>query len=222
MSFFRFMGWGKNLAKTTGSSNDKIECYCSDSNGFYLTKRQASVATSISIILLTLMLVIGYLWGQRNAIGEFTSKVVNDSFADQVNYSMHSMYKENNAADEDETEEKENELEEVNPEKQSIKKEIDAPVQVQQINNVPGLKHYAQLVGFGSRKNAEQFVNKLQKKGYTIVLIPRKSKTANNKVITWYQAVTEKFDNKADLEKVVDEIKVSERLNDIKFMTSTN
>jgi hypothetical protein len=244
MNFFRFIGWHKNFEKNNQEGFSKVECYCTDSNGFYITKRQASIATSLIIILITFMLIFGYLWGQRNAIQEFTSKVVADSFADQVNYSMYSMYGESaNSEEEDSDESKENnnDIEEEQGVEQQIKKPLitnstvkNDSSNVQNISNpqiqntlnsqqtTPNTKYYAQLVGFGSRKNAEQFVNKLQKKGYTVRIMPRKSKTSNGKVITWYQAITENFADKAQLEEVVNEIKISERLSDIKFMTTTN
>lgn len=232
MSFFKFMGQIKNF-EAIQNSNQK-ECYCSDSNGFYITKREASIATSIIIVLLTISLVVGYLWGQRSTIEEFTNKVVNDSLADQVNYSMYSMYGENSTNEESEVSKDNNTMEEApsnviqdNNSKQTTE-HIQSPNVLLKENQTlkedtkQDIKHFATLIGFGSKSNAQEFVNKLEKKGYNVLLIPRKSKTSKNKTITWYQITTPKFDDKEKLEKVVNEIKKIERLNDVKFMTSKN
>lgn len=79
-------------------------------------------------------------------------------------------------------------------------------------------QYYAELVGFGSKQRANEFCNRLQKNGISVVVKKRKSRTARGKNIFWYQAITEKFDNKSDLVAFVDIIKDKENLKGIKII----
>lgn len=196
--------------------------------GFFLTKRQASAVSAVSILLLLLTFIAGYFWGQKKSAEVFTDKVLNDSFSDQVNYSMYSMYGEQ-PSEEQSTEEQEEDQsgdEEMTsePEVKNEQEVVKTPEVVDNSNsNTEGsVKHYAQLVGFGSRRAAEQFANKIQKKGYNlnVYVITKKSKSARGKIITWYQVVTEELNDKEQLMNEVEKIKVGEKLTGIKFNTS--
>src|SRR5688572_7148733 len=97
MNFLRFISWNKSFSKEEYKIKD--ECICKTSSGLFITKRQASAITSTFLFLIMFILIFGYFWGQKKAIEEFTNKVVNDSFADQVNYSMYSLYGDSSAVD---------------------------------------------------------------------------------------------------------------------------
>lgn len=198
--------------------------------GFFLTKRQASAVSAVSILLLLLTFIAGYFWGQKKSAEVFTDKVLNDSFSDQVNYSMYSMYGEQ-PSEEQSTEEQGDEQgndEEITTEpdvknEQEVSKAPETTVvDNASQNSDASVKHYAQLVGFGSRRAAEQFANKIQKKGYNlnVYVITKKSKSARGKIITWYQVVTEELNDKEQLMNEVEKIKVGEKLTGIKFNTS--
>ena len=243
MSFQKFISWHKSFSKE-GFVEEKIECFCKDTNGFYITKRQASAGSSVIIFLATLLFAIGYLLGQRKAIQEFTSKVVNDSFADQVNYSMYSLYGDNSNI-EQEVEQPDNfhnsidlknttesilkndavtsqanlptTVEPSEGAKSKVENDIKTDNSSSEIKS--DVKHFAILIGFGSKKFAEQFVNKVEKIGYTVYIMPRKSKTSKGKEVNWYQIITDSFDDKSKLIDVTNKIKASQRLNDIQYMT---
>jgi len=232
MNFLRFINWQKNFTKEV-YAQDRQECLCIESSGFFITRRQASAISSVIILMFTVILVFGYFWGQRKAIEEFTNKVVNDSFADQVNYSMYSLYGDNSIIDNDEENEKLNIQESNVIDKQKnimpepslqnqgvLENKSDINDNFKQISNTinPKTKYYAQLIGFGSRKAAEQFVNKVQKKGYNVFIVPRKSKTSSGRIITWFQAITDKFDDESKLMDMANRIKMSERLGEIKVL----
>jgi len=77
---------------------------------------------------------------------------------------------------------------------------------------------YAELIGFGTAKAANRFVDKLKKQGFSVVLRRRRSKSSKGKTIIWYQVITEKFDNKSDLIAFVDIIKDKERLKGVRII----
>ena len=79
-------------------------------------------------------------------------------------------------------------------------------------------EYYAELVGFGSKTSANVFCNRLKKRGIAVVLKKRRSKTSRGRNVDWYQAITEKFDNKSDLVAFVDIIKDKENLKGIKIV----
>ena len=55
------------------------------------------------------------------------------------------------------------------------------------LNETSNKKAYAQLVGYGNKKVAKEFFNKLKNKGYPVIFKERAG--SNNKL--WYQIVTE-------------------------------
>ncbi len=66
--------------------------------------------------------------------------------------------------------------------------------------------HVAQLVGYGTHKKAEAFVNRLAKRGIATDLKKRVSSTKSGKKITWYQVVTKPYAHKNELQSLVDRI----------------
>jgi hypothetical protein len=81
-------------------------------------------------------------------------------------------------------------------------------------------QYYAELVGFGSKNAANAFCSRLKKRGITVNLKKRRSRTSRGRNVDWYQAVTEKFDNKSDLVAFVDIIKDRENLKGVKIIES--
>lgn len=77
---------------------------------------------------------------------------------------------------------------------------------------------YAELVGFGTKSAAQAFYNRLKKEGISVILKKRTSKNSRGRIMCWYQAVTEKFDNKRDLIAFVDIIKDKENLKGVKII----
>ena len=79
-------------------------------------------------------------------------------------------------------------------------------------------QHYAQLAGFSSLKNAEAFVVRLNKKQIPVLIKERVSRTAKGRSVTWYQVVTEPYEDQDALNSVVDILKKEEKLHDVRIM----
>lgn len=77
----------------------------------------------------------------------------------------------------------------------------------------------AQLIGFGTLRAAQQFVDRLQQKNMPVRVQERHSKTAQGKEVIWYQVTTELFSDKHELTAFVERIKKEERLKDIRIVT---
>jgi hypothetical protein len=187
-----------------------------NSNGFFITKRQASAFTTITLLLLVGALIVGYFWGQKSAIKEFTNKVMEDSFADQVSHSFYSLTGGSSEKNDEGADLQSNsELQKI---EQDGENEPNAQAQSEDQRVKPIKTFYAELVGFGSMKAANQFVNKMQKKGYNILIRQRISKTSRGKKVSWYQAVTQNFDDMSKLKDLIERIKSSEKLYGVKIV----
>lgn len=86
-------------------------------------------------------------------------------------------------------------------------------------NNEVATRYYAQLIGFGTAQAADQFVNRITKRGFPAKVEKRTSKTTRGKKVSWYQVVTDVYVDKADLEKVIEIIVWQEKLKDVRIVT---
>jgi hypothetical protein len=72
-----------------------------------------------------------------------------------------------------------------------------------------------QLIGFGTEKAAQKFVQKLALKNIETFVKKRISKTAKGRTVYWYQVVTPPYDNKETLTLLVNKLAKEERLSGI-------
>lgn len=186
-------------------------CQC-DQDGFFITKRQTSIICSLLILLFLGTFISGYFWGHGKATHEFTEKLVDDSFTDKINYSFYSNFEKNQQDPEEE------EIEEVESSNDPMLKEVEKPQEIANVNTESNNWYYAELIGFGTLNAAQKFVQQALKHGYNINIKQRTSKTANGKEINWFQAVTEKFDNKDQLMDLVAKIQKTEKIKDVKII----
>jgi septal ring-binding cell division protein DamX len=80
-------------------------------------------------------------------------------------------------------------------------------------------EYYAQLVGFGSERNAQKFAQKLTRKEIPVVVKKRQSRTARGRFVSWYQVVTEKFNDRAELEELINRLAYEENITGIQIIT---
>lgn len=181
--------------------------------GVFLPNREVSWIIALSLTLCFLVFCAGYFWGQRQVITRFLHKVEEDSLSDKVTYSLYSM------TGKDSTEEQEAE---------EAAEEIQEEVVVEHENNQeneepnqkvgPQLVYVAPLVGFGTLHAARNFAQRVKKMGVPIRIKERSSKTQRGRRITWYQAVTQEYDNKKELEKIVEQVKKKEHIKEVKII----
>ncbi|EKD48406.1 MAG: hypothetical protein ACD_64C00332G0002 [uncultured bacterium] len=202
-------------------------------NGLFIPTRQATAYTSFALSLLGAVFMAGYFFGKQHMIDQCVTKIEHDSFADQISASLCSLY-------DQELEslfvQKEAELLDDSIELDSLpviseNAQFDAPEMVvadcSQVIEEPALpeapisspEHYAQLIGYGTQKAADQFAQRLQKKGIPAVVKIRKSQTAQGKKSTWYQVVTEPFSDKHALEQLVQRIAKDEKIQGIQLVS---
>lgn len=204
-----------------------------------LSARHVSWAVSSFLLVCFFVFISGYFLGKKKAAEKFYSKVKEESFSDQIYYSMCSMY--NKTDDQLAQEGAVSEGEDLDPlpEVKNMQESSDVPLLAQaaaavqkEINQESQkrlevvssdqkeiIKYYAELIGFGTNRAAEKFANKLKKDNISVSVKRRRSKTAKGRVITWYQVVTERFSNRNDLIALVDDISAQERLKDVRIVS---
>lgn len=205
-------------------TRDGQKCSCGQ-NGLFLERRQVNRVVALLLLVGVFIFVGGYFWGQKSATDQLLNAVERDSFADQIYYSMCSMYD----LKDDESSEPDAASGEEEPEQIGEQQANNSPSAVTgEVKSVVALptsapakaekKYFAQLVGFGSLAPAEHFVKRLKKKNINALISKRQSKTARGKAIAWYQVVTPNFSDKNSLNTVVATIKRVEKIHDVRII----
>ncbi len=173
-----------------------------------------------SFILLNLGSFIGgYFFGRKVGAQEWCATISRDAFADQIYNSLCLSSMNTDDKDEDEKDE-ENEAQDG----QDGSLESDAANQSADVNSAPeqGLEmktqYYAQLAGFSSLRYAEAFAARMNNKQIPVLIKERKSKNSRGRQLTWYQVVTEPYEDQDALNSVVAILKKEERLHDVRIV----
>ena len=157
-----------------------------------IDRKKVSVLAAGFITLIATSFMIGYFKGYKNNLENKKIEVLKESLNDQAIFNLtlatHDKIQEVNLepvllAD---LEEAQNLEIKTLP---NIKLPEDLTVKKPETNSnqISNKKAYAQLVGYGNKKIAKEFFNKLKNKGYPVIFKERAG--SNNKL--WYQIVTE-------------------------------
>jgi hypothetical protein len=190
-------------------------------SGFFLPSKELSWVITLCLAISFLMFCTGYFLGQRRAIAQFLYKVKEESFADNITYSLYALNPkesseeaENAVVEGQEPEEESEESEEIIASESS---DNQADV-LQEIDQAPEIVYVAPLVGFGTLQAANVFAQRTQKNGVPVVIKQRSSKTQRGRKIVWYQAITQEYADKNELEKIIEQVKKQENIKDIKII----
>ena len=149
-----------------------------------IDRKKVSILAAGFITLIATSFMIGYFKGYKNNLENKKIEVLKESLNDQAIFNLtlatHDKIQEVNLepvllAD----------LEE--PQNLEIKSLPNIKKPETNFNETSSKKAYAQLVGYGNKKVAKEFFNKLKNKGYPVIFKERAG--SNNKL--WYQIVTE-------------------------------
>jgi hypothetical protein len=198
------------------NKNKNIDCICSEQTGLFIANRQVALIVASCLTIFFFTFIIGFFAGQRYAIGQFARKLDQESFADHIYSSICSLcdQPEQSADESGCDEEGEEAAEEVASDaaEETVK---DSDLAVSGVNGENKEHYFAQLIGFGSEKAAQRLTQRLKDQGLPVLISTHKSRTARGKTITWYQVVTEPFDNKEELSTLVERIVKQERLHNV-------
>jgi len=187
--------------------------------GLFLPNREVSWVIALILTLCFLVFCAGYFWGQRKVMSRFLSKIEEDSLADKVTYSLYTMTGKDSTEEQDPEDALGNGQEEVpfEPETADETTKQDDVVDTS-VETGPQLVYVAPLVGFGTLHAARSFAQRVKKTGISVIVKERSSKTQRGRRITWYQAVTQEFEKKEELEKVIEIVKKKEHIKEVKII----
>src|SRR5438309_2183421 len=211
--------WEDSFKKTSSENNGNKMCHCSNDQGLFVPNRQLSVVVALLLLLAFSIFMAGYFLGKKKAVEQFTEKVHQEAFADQVYTTVLSSAQDQQCTQNNllvtNIDESILSPESINQDvaaveqstvfAQSSLQETSEKIQEQQ-------RYYAQLIGFGTEKAAQLFVKKLSVKGIETEVKKRVSKTVKGRTSYWYQVVTALYSNKNDLSAVVDRLAKEENI----------
>lgn len=197
-----------------------------------ISVRQASLFFAALILLFFITFVIGYFWGKKVVIQELNQKMGQENYVDQICSSIQALGEQTpdlNSCDVETGLSSENEkVEPINPVEassgtvSSTSSEVtQEPIikEALQMREKDGQRYYAPLIGFGTKKAADLFVRRMDKKGIQLIAKQRHSRTPKGKKIVWYQVVTPPYDDREKLQQLVDRIAKEETIKDISIVT---
>lgn len=197
-----------------------------EKNGLFIPSRQVSAYTALLLVFVGSVFMAGYFLGKKQGVDQLVAKIEQDSFSDQIYASFCALYEHAPSEKAAIVTTKAPSLDGELPAKEKgpklLQKEAVAVAQhaSEQTSSEakPSSKFYAQLIGYGTKKAAESFVQKLEKKGVTTFVKTRSSQTAQGKKTTWYQVVTEHFDDRDSLEEMTHKVAREERIQGIRII----
>lgn len=196
-----------------------------NSNGLFIPNRQLSFVVSGFLSLGAAIFIGGYFFGKQHVVEPFVAKAENDSFADQVYVSLCALYDADVAelagqiGDQELLDGFELAREEAQDDDVVQESEIKSIAQLpEQLPNQEEEKRwYAQLIGYGQEKSAQEFAQKLQKNGIPVSVATRVSTTSKGRKRTWYQVVTDSYSDRHALQLAVDKIVQDEKLKGVQI-----
>ncbi|HLC06758.1 MAG TPA: SPOR domain-containing protein [Candidatus Babeliales bacterium] len=210
--------WEDSFKKTNEQA-----CHCSNNQGLFVPNRQLSFIVAGLLFISFCIFMTGYFLGKKNVVEQFSEKVQQEAFADQIYTSVLATAQENEQPMTNTLLVTDADIVEV---PQSINQEIAVVesdnTEFQEISSSQELSsahYYAQLIGFGTEKAAQLFVKKLASKGIDTEIKKRVSKTVKGRTSYWYQVVTPAYANKNDLSELVDRITREENIKDASIRT---
>lgn len=192
---------------------EQAECGCK-AQALIIPVGQAIYLSCIAIALLFFIFVGGYYLGYSKATRQLGLQAEQDSFADAIEYSLATQFgsaastgSEDGCLDENDEGVDEGPPEEEEKEVES-KEMIEEPI---------GPRYQALLFG-GTKKEVEQFAEKMNEKDFPVEVRRRVSTSKKGAQYIWYQAVTKPLPNKQVVDTMVDKIKKYGRLKKVRIV----
>jgi hypothetical protein len=187
-----------------------------DKDSLIIDRKQASRIVSASLLCAFFIFISGYFWGKKKAVEELTSSFEQQAISDKLNISNINSFSPEVAQEK---------MQAVN----DNDKEVILTKQEDELQNLNEARELfvAQLCGFGTKKAAQQMIDRLKKAGITTILVMRESKPANKnisnrKMIQWYQVLSEQYADKNQLAALVDAVKRLEKIHDVQIVKVNN
>ncbi len=162
------------------------------------------------LMLYVVTFLAGYFWGKKSALEEFAEQIKNESFSDKVYASLCALY--DQPADAGANQTQAQSVDEIpQGESSSEQEEKEKPTGV----------FVAQLIGYGTEKQAQIYVKALERRGIASAAITRTSTTARGKKRVWYQVVT-KPAGYEETQRLAERLAIEDRLAGVSIVETVN
>lgn len=198
------------------TSEKQCNCHCGDQ--LVIDRKTISRLTALLFLIIFFTFVTGYFWGKRHAVATFSHKIEQESFADKIYYNTSLLYEHKMPAMSSEARADSSDIANIakTVEINTVEKAKEQETITQPVKS--SAKWYQAQVFGGTHSAAQQCCERLQRKGVPVLMVKRSSKTPKGKTITWYQVVTEPFNDQQELSIVLDAIKLQEKIRDIRIV----
>lgn len=198
----------------------------------YIKFSQKEVGQIVAALLIGFFFVFitGYFIGKRKTLEELAIKQEDEVFADKMIDSLATIYEEfekkPNSAKVEQSDLKEvRELDKSETNKvlsvsvKPISPQSNKAIEIKKKLNKPVKQElaFAELCGFGLKKNAVNYSNRLKKRGINTTVLDRKSRSKKGKTITWYQVITDSMEIEK-LKRMVKDIKKKDKLSGVNIV----
>jgi len=214
--------WEDSFKKQMTDFDNGSTCQCTSNQGLFVPNRQLSMIVAGLLFLSFCIFITGYFLGKKWAAEQFAQTMQSSALEDNISAAAVPLINEEAQGNDNTlaTNVENNRAPIVSHEVLvhhepivNINQDIVTPDEGEQ------KRYYAQLIGFGTEKAAEQFVKRLASNGVTTEIKKRVSKTVKGRTSYWYQVVTTAYTNKDDLSHIVDKLVKAEKLKDVCIRT---
>ena len=201
----------------------------SDNEGLFIPVRHVTLLVVGAFSVICIVFFGGYFIGKKHVMEQLVAKLEQDSFADQVYSSLCELYDYDDqqavdtVADQTDCSQELSE-EHVNevlfsplPVAETSSDAFQGPAIAQSEVVLP--QYFAQLIGYQSKRYADMFAKKMEKKNIPVLVKIRKSITARGKTKEWYQVITKQYTDWQELQAVVDRVSREEKIKDARIIT---
>jgi hypothetical protein len=165
------------------------------------------------LMLYVVTFLAGYFWGKKSALEEFAEQIKNESFSDKVYASLCALY--DQPADAGTNQTQAQSVDEL-PQGESI---ING--QEQEEKEKPTGVFVAQLIGYGTEKQAQLYVKALERRGIAADVVTRTSATSRGKKRVWYQVVTQPASYE-ETQRLAERLAIEDRLAGVSIVETVN
>jgi hypothetical protein len=202
-----------------------FERFVEKNNQIYLSRRIIQFSLGIFLFLVFVAFMIGYFIGIKHATDEFVTQMRHETLADHLLISS-GIHNHSSPSDTVESLHFHKELVSESPialtENNSVHHDVykDDKKSSDNVQPIEILTSYnAELIGFGTYQAAQSFIDRVHVySDIKLELKERASKTPRGKAIKWYQVVTEKYEQKNELQNILDILIKKEHLHDVKIV----
>jgi hypothetical protein len=180
---------------------------------FVITQKELYYGIAALICAAFFIFVSGYFLGKKMVLEELAAQYDDECFADKV-YQSFALFAGSEPGEQSEGEEVEQESDQPGEQATQALRDVE---QSQEQKQEPERPAYAQLCGFGTKLAAELYVDRVRRRGISVAIVERKSRSSRGRVITWYQVVTQVM-NRPELEELVQKMKKDDKLTSIQII----